>query len=148
MLKCQSWPMAYPSIIGTFRTQRHSSWMISARAELSDDLSERSLFEGKKERVKLATEHKRSLHYRNLGHVWSIISNSHFYILNNITHFSHTFSLIRISKNYKQPFSNYSTKHPLNNYGTNYTILWKDNNYTILEKYDNIIWVQLMYVDV
>ena len=92
-------PWAYPSIIGTFRTQRHSSWMISARAELSDDLSERSLFEGKKERVKLATEHKRSLHYRNLGHVWSIISNSHFYILNNITHFfTHFFTYTYFKK--------------------------------------------------
>ena len=28
--------------------------------------------------------------------------------------FSHIFSPTRISKNYKQPFSNYSTKHPLN----------------------------------
>ena len=43
--------------------------------------------------------------------VWSSISNSHFHILTILYIFSHTFSLTRISKNYKQQFSNYSTKH-------------------------------------
>ena len=37
------------------------------------------------------------------GHVWRVSSNSHFHILNNITHFfTHTFLSTLISKNFKQ----------------------------------------------
>ena len=47
------------------------------------------------------------------GPIWYIYSNSHFHILNNITHISTHFFTHTYFKNYKQHYSNYSTKHPL-----------------------------------
>ena len=58
----------------------------------------------------LISEPKVKIPVKILGPVWSSISNSHFHILNNNIHISPT----RISRNYKQSFSNYSTKHLLN----------------------------------
>ena len=62
--------------------------------------------------VLLLTETKKpKMHTQNDSKpVWWVSLNSHFHILNNITYI---FSPIRISKNSKQQFSNYSTKHPL-----------------------------------
>ena len=47
---------------------------------------------------------------QKLGHIWLASSNTHFHILNNLTHISTHFSPTRISKTPKQHYSNFSTK--------------------------------------
>ena len=54
---------------------------------------------------------------KNIGPVWSPISNNNFYISNTLTHISTYFFISyvfqKFSKNSKQPFSNSLTKKPI-----------------------------------
>ena len=47
---------------------------------------------------------------QKLGHIWLASSNTHFHILNNLTHISTHFFTHTYIKNTKQHYSNSSTK--------------------------------------